>query len=200
LLGKEIKDREGGVKMILDFIREHLEVVKALENLEKEIEAFAKEVIKALKNGNKVLLMGNGGSAADSQHIAAELSGRFKKERKGLPAIALTTDTSILTAVGNDYSFDEIFARQIEALARPDDLVIGISTSGNSGNVIKGMLKAKEIGCYTVGLFEKDGGKLKELVDLAIVVPSNNTPRIQECHILIGHIVCEIVDKEWRNV
>ena len=200
MLGKEIKDREGGVKMILDFIREHLEVVKALENLEKEIEAFAKRMEETLKKGNKVLLMGNGGSAADSQHIAAELVGRFKKERKGLPAIALTTDTSILTAVGNDYSFDEIFARQIEALARPDDLVIGISTSGNSGNVIRGVLKAKEIGCYTVGLFEKDGGKLKELVDLAIVVPSNNTPRIQECHILIGHIVCEIVDKEWRNV
>ena len=115
--------------MILDFIKEHLEVVKALENLEKEIEAFVKRMEETLKKGNKVLLMGNGGSAADSQHIAAELVGRFKKERKGLPTIALTTDTSILTAVGNDYSFDEIFARQIEALARPGDLVIGISTS-----------------------------------------------------------------------
>jgi len=185
--------------MTLDFIKEHLEVVKTLENLGKEINLFAKKSIEALKKGNKIFLMGNGGSAADSQHIAAELVGRFKKERKGLPAIALTTDTSILTAVGNDYSFNEIFARQIEALAREGDLVVGISTSGNSENVIKGILKAKEIGCYTVGLLGKDGGNLKELVDLAIIVSSNNTPRIQECHILIGHIVCEIVDMELGN-
>ncbi len=144
--------------------------------------------------------MGNGGSAADCQHIAAELVGRFKSEREGLPAIALTTDTSILTAIGNDYSFNEIFARQIEALANKGDLVIGISTSGNSENVIRGILKAKKIGCYTVGLLGKDGGKLKNLVDLAIIIPSNNTPRIQECHILIGHIACEIVDKEFSDV
>ena len=185
--------------MILDIIKEHLEVVITLEKLENEIKLFAEKSIRTLKNGNKVLLMGNGGSAADSQHIAAEFVGRFKKERKGLPAIALTTDTSILTSVGNDYSFDEIFVRQIEALAHPSDLVVGISTSGNSENVIKGILKAKEIGCYTVGLLGKDGGKLKDLVDLSIVVPSNNTPRIQECHILIGHIVCEIVDMELIN-
>ncbi|SNR60790.1 D-sedoheptulose 7-phosphate isomerase [Desulfurobacterium atlanticum] len=180
--------------------KEHLETVTKLRNLLNEIENLGKKLSDILKKHNKVLLMGNGGSAADCQHIAAELVGRFKKERKGLPAIALTTDTSILTAVGNDYSFNEIFARQIEALANKGDLVIGISTSGNSENVIRGILKAKEIGCYTVGLLGKNGGKLKDLVDLAIVVPSNNTPRIQECHILIGHIVCEIVDREFSDV
>ena len=180
-------------------IKEHMEVVSKLQSIIKEIETLGGKLNVTLKNGNKVLLMGNGGSAADSQHIAAELVGRFKNERKGLPAIALTTDTSILTAVGNDYSFNEIFARQIEALANKGDLVIGISTSGNSENVIKGILKAKEIGCYTVGLLGKDGGKLKDLVDLPIIVPSNSTPRIQECHILIGHIICEIVDREFSN-
>lgn len=178
-------------------IKEHLETVNNLKSIVDKIEILGKKLKETLKNGNKVLLMGNGGSAADCQHIAAELVGRYKKERRGLPAIALTTDTSILTAVGNDYSFDEIFARQIEALADKDDLVIGISTSGNSENVIKGILKAKEIGCYTAGLLGKDGGKLKNLVDLPIIVPSNNTPRIQECHILIGHIICEFVDKEF---
>jgi D-sedoheptulose 7-phosphate isomerase len=182
--------------MIKIFIKEHIEVVSQIESLEKDIKMLVRKLKEIFQNEGKLLLMGNGGSAADSQHIAAELVGRFKKERKGLPAIALTTDTSILTAVGNDYSFDEIFARQIEALANKRDLVIGISTSGNSENVIKGILKAKEIGCYTVGLLGKDGGKLKKIVDLAITVPSNNTPRIQECHIFIGHIVCEILDEE----
>jgi len=185
--------------MVKNTIEEHLKVVSNLNTLSKEIEILGRKIIKALAKGNKVLLMGNGGSAADCQHIAAELVGRFKNERKGLPAIALTTDTSILTAVGNDYSFNEIFARQIEALANKEDVVIGISTSGNSENVVRGILKAKEMGCYTVGLLGKDGGKLKKLVDLAIVIPSNSTPRIQECHILIGHIVCEIIDKEFSN-
>ena len=186
--------------MILNSIREHLKVVEAVKNLEKMIELFSTKIVETLKSGNRIFLIGNGGSAADCQHIAAELVGRFKKERKGLPAIALTTDTSILTAIGNDYSFDEIFARQIEALANKGYLVIGISTSGNSENVVRGILKAKEIGCYTVGLLGKNGGKLKDLVDLAIVVPSNNTPRVQECHILIGHIVCEIVDRRFSDV
>lgn len=180
-------------------LKEHVETVTNLGDLLDKIETLGKILTDTLKKGSKVLLIGNGGSAADCQHIAAELVGRFKNERKGLPAIALTTDTSILTAVGNDYSFNEIFARQIEALANQGDLVIGISTSGNSENVIKGILKAKEVGCYTVGLLGKGGGKLKDLVDLAIVVPSDNTPRIQECHILIGHIICEIVDKEFLD-
>jgi D-sedoheptulose 7-phosphate isomerase len=143
--------------------------------------------------------MGNGGSAADCQHLAAEFVGRFKLERKGYPAIALTTDTSILTAVGNDYSFDSIFSRQIEALGKEGDLVVGISTSGNSKNIIRGVEKAKELGLYTVGLLGKDGGALKDLVDLPLVVPIDNTARIQECHILIGHIVCEIVEERLAS-
>ncbi len=179
-------------------LREHLRVVRALKGLRREVLAFSEVLLKTLKGGNKVLLMGNGGSAGDCQHIAAEIVGRFKRERRGYPAIALTTDTSILTALSNDYSFEEVFERQIEALAKKGDLVVGISTSGNSKNVIRGILKAKEIGCYTVGLLGKGGGKLKSLVDLAIVVPSNNTQRVQECHILIGHIVCEILDERLK--
>ncbi len=152
-------------------------------------------IIEAYQRGGKVLLMGNGGSAADAQHIAAELVSRFKKERKALAAIALTTDTSILTAIGNDYGFDYVFSRQIEALAQPDDVVIGISTSGNSPNVLLAMEKAKEIGAKTIGLSGKDGGKLVQVSSLCIVVPSNDTPRIQEAHITIGHIICDLVEE-----
>jgi len=146
-------------------INEHIQAVKSLLSMVEDLSLLAQKILSSLQNGHKIILLGNGGSAADSQHIAAELVGRFKKERKGLPAIALTTDTSVLTAVGNDYSFDEIFSRQIEALANTGDLVIGISTSGNSNNVIKGISTAKQIGCYTVGLLGKNGGQLKDLVD-----------------------------------
>jgi D-sedoheptulose 7-phosphate isomerase len=185
-------------QIILQSMEEHQVVVENLKSLEYEIAVFAENVIAALKSGHKVLLMGNGGSAADSQHIAAEIVGRYKTERKGLPAIALTTDTSILTSVGNDYSFENIFARQVEALAAEGDVVIAISTSGNSKNIITALAKAKEAGCYTVGLLGKGGGKIKELVDLSLVVPSDNTPRIQECHILIGHMVCEMMDEAYK--
>ena len=185
--------------MVCKYLEEHIEVVNMLKAMENQIRSLADLMFQTLKKKQKILLMGNGGSAADCQHIAAELVGRYKIERKGLPAIALTTDTSILTAVGNDYSFSEIFSRQLEAIAEKGDLVIGISTSGNSENVVKGALKAKEIGCYTVALLGKNGGKLKDLVDLSIIIPSNNTPRIQECHILIGHIVCEILDSKFGN-
>jgi D-sedoheptulose 7-phosphate isomerase len=167
-----------------DLLDEHIEVANSLVGLEKEVILLSKKLIEAIKSDNKVIFIGNGGSAADSQHIAAELVGRYKKDRKGLPAIALTTDTSILTSVGNDYSFEDIFSIQIEALSQKGDIVVGISTSGNSENVVKGILKAKELGCYTVGLLGKDGGKIKELTDLNIIAPSNNTLRIQECHIL----------------
>ena len=138
--------------------------------------------------------MGNGGSAADSQHIAAEIVGRFKKERKGMPAIALTTDTSILTSVGNDYGYDYIFARQIEALCRPEDLVIGITTSGNSANVVRAMQAAKEIGATTVGLTGGSGGQLTAICDVNLVMPSSVTARIQEAHIFVGHSLCEILE------
>lgn len=188
------------MEIIVSSLKEHLEVGNKIYDLIDDINKFSQMCIETLKNGNKILLMGNGGSAADSQHIAAELVGRYKKERKGLAAIALTTDTSILTALGNDYNFEEIFSRQVEALAHKEDLVVGISTSGNSANVIKAIEKAKDIGCKTVGLLGKNGGKLKDIVDLPIIVPSNNTPRIQEYHILIGHIVCEIIDNYFEEV
>ena len=149
-----------------------------------------------IKKGGKILIMGNGGSAADSQHIAAEIVGRFKKERKGMPAIALTTDTSILTSVGNDYGYDYIFARQIEALCRPEDLVIGITTSGNSANVVSAMQAAKEIGAVTVGLTGGTGGKLTAICDHNLVMPSSVTARIQEAHIFVGHSLCEILESE----
>jgi D-sedoheptulose 7-phosphate isomerase len=143
--------------------------------------------------------MGNGGSAGDAQHIASELVGRFSKERRGLPAIALTTDTSILTSVGNDYGYEHIFSRQVEALANTDDLVIGISTSGNSNNVLQALKAAKSLGCQTVALLGKDGGQIKDIVELPLIIPSANTARIQEAHILIGHIICEIIDLAFTS-
>lgn len=161
----------------------------------KQILSAAQIIISAYQKGGKVLIMGNGGSAADAQHIAGELVGRFKKERKALPAIALTTDSSVLTAIGNDYGFDEIFRRQIEALAQSIDVVIGISTSGNSCNVLMAIEKAKEIGAKTIGLSGKGGGKLAQSANLCLVVPSNDTPRIQEAHITIGHIICDMVEE-----
>ncbi len=140
--------------------------------------------------------MGNGGRAADAQHIAAELMGRFKKERKALPAIALTVDTSALTAIGNDYGFDTVFSRQIEGLARKGDVVLGFSTSGNSENVIRAFKIANELGAVTIGLLGNEGGRAKDNVRLSIIVPSDDTARIQEVHITIGHIICEILDEE----
>ena len=177
---------EESAKVKLKFIEENE------EDLKKSIEIIE----NALKNGNKLLICGNGGSAADAQHFAAEIVGRFKLERDGLPAIALTTDTSILTAIGNDYGFDKIFERQVEALGKEGDVLVGISTSGNSENVIKAVNKAKVMGIYTIGLLGKDGGKLKDIVDLALIVPSKDTARIQECHLTIYHVICEEVAKK----
>ncbi|MCU0641309.1 MAG: D-sedoheptulose 7-phosphate isomerase [Candidatus Margulisbacteria bacterium] len=168
---------------------------QVLNTLVPQIEKAATTMVGALKKGNKVLFFGNGGSAADSQHLAAELISRFLKERRSLPAIALTTDTSIITAIGNDYSFDNIFARQIEGLAKPGDIAFGFSTSGNSRNVIAGLEKAKELGCVTIAL-TGPSGKIGELADLALKVPSTATPRIQESHITIGHILCRLIEQE----
>jgi len=153
-------------------------------------------LVGALKQGNKALLFGNGGSAADAQHIAAELVGRFAFDRPALPALALSVNSSCVTAIGNDYGFDQIFSRQLEALARPEDVAIGISTSGNSLNVQNAMSVAKKIGLHTVALTGRDGGKLRNIVDHCICAPSDETPRIQECHILIGHIISELVERE----
>jgi D-sedoheptulose 7-phosphate isomerase len=150
----------------------------------------------ALCRGNKILFCGNGGSAADSQHLAAELIGRFRRERAALPAIALTTDTSILTALANDYSYDLVFARQVEAFGREGDVVVGISTSGNSPNVLRAMDTAKALGLHTIGLTGASGGKLKDMVDVCFCVPSNDTCHIQETHITVGHAVCELIEKE----
>lgn len=182
---------------IIKAIEEHIEIMDNLKKSSGKIQALGDILVKTLKNGNKVLIMGNGGSAADSQHIAAEIVGRYKKERKGLPAIALSTDTSIITALGNDYSYDYIFKRQVEALAVKGDLVIGLSTSGNSKNVIEAINEAKKIGCYTVGLLGKDGGKLKSLVDFEITIETNDTPRVQEAHTFIYHTICEILDEAY---
>ncbi len=177
---------------ILNELNLHKDVVaKVIDTLQSEIEAACKLTVDTIKAGNKVLLFGNGGSAADAQHIAAEFSGRYKTERRALPAIALTTDTSALTAISNDYGYDRVFDRQVEAIASKGDLLIGISTSGNSDNVINAFKLGKQLGCNSIGLTGKDGGKFSGNCDLNIVIPSNDTARIQEMHILIGHIICQ---------
>ncbi len=153
-------------------------------------------IANAMRNGGKLLVFGNGGSAADAQHIAAELAFRMGRERRALPALALTTDTSLLTAVSNDRSFDLVFARQLQALGRKGDVALGISTSGNSSNVIEAFKEAKEIGITTVALLGNDGGKAASLVDVALIVPHPETPRIQEVHITIGHIICQLIEDE----
>ena len=165
----------------------------------KQLAVVADAVVDTLQHGNKLLIFGNGGSAADAQHFAAELVGRFMATRKGLPAIALTTDSSILTAVGNDFGFDELFSRQVEALAAPGDLAVGISTSGHSKNVARGLEKAAEHGCRTLALLGRDGGVIKEMVDLELTVPVDETPHIQEAHAVIVHLLCLLVDNAFSS-
>lgn len=169
---------------------------KFAEKYEKKIDEVADFIVGAFKRGNKVLLFGNGGSAADSQHIAAEFVNRFKIERPPLPAIALTTDTSILTSIGNDYDFSEIFSKQIKALGVKGDIAVAISTSGRSPNITKALEVARKLGITTVLLTGGDGGPALEKADHAFVVPSKNTPRIQEVHIALGHVLCELVDNK----
>jgi len=184
-------------KIIEEAIKKHKEVLSSLERQIPKIEKIASLCISSLKKGGKIIFCGNGGSAADSQHLAAELVGRFLKEKKPLASLALSVNTSILTAVGNDYGFEKIFSKQIEALGKSRDLLIAISTSGNSKNVVEAVKKAKEKGIKTIGFLGKDGGKLKKIVDIPLIVKSNNTARIQEMHILIGHILCEIIEEEY---
>lgn len=157
---------------------------------------IAELIVEAYRNGKKVILFGNGGSAADAQHIAAELVGRYCIDRDPLPAIALTTNTSSLTAIGNDYTFDIVFTRQLKALGHNGDIAIGFSTSGNSENIVQALKIAKEKGLVTVGFTGKSGGKVRDMADYCVCIPSNNTPRIQEGHITIGHIICEIIESE----
>lgn len=173
--------------------------ISASKTLEKSIQNAIDKIITCFESGNKIIVFGNGGSAADSQHFAAEFIGRFLLERQGLPAISLTTDTSILTALGNDYSFDDIFARQCESIVKKNDIVFGISTSGNSINVINGFNAAKNCGGITIGLLGLGGGKLNEISDLSLIVPSDSTPRIQESHRVILHIICEVVEEYFSN-
>ncbi|HEY3026194.1 MAG TPA: D-sedoheptulose 7-phosphate isomerase [Pyrinomonadaceae bacterium] len=152
-------------------------------------------ICRALESGNKILICGNGGSAADAQHIAAELVGRYEEERRGWPAIALTTDTSALTALANDYGYEQVFARQVQALASSGDVLIAISTSGNSPNILAAVKQAKDLACVTIALTGAGGGQLASICDAAVVVPSDRTSRVQEAHITIGHLWCELVDK-----
>ncbi len=185
------------LNFIDSYLSDSISVKQALKDdshVVGKIVELADRICAAYANGNKVLLAGNGGSAADSQHIAAEFVSRFFFDRPGLPSIALSTDTSMLTAIGNDYGFDTLFSRQLQAQSKPGDVFIGISTSGNSGNIIKAVECAKDSGVYSA-VFCGEAGKLAELADLAIQVPSSCTPYIQECHICIGHIICAIVEQ-----
>ncbi len=185
--------------MIDEILKEHIEVIQKIGNLKESINEISLLINRALFNGKKLLIMGNGGSAADSQHFAAEIVGRYKIERPGYPAIALTTDTSIITSIANDYSYERIFSRQIESLAEKGDIVIGLSTSGNSRNVMEGFIVAEKKGCKTFALLGKDGGMLKNYADYKLIIPSDTTARVQECHILIIHLLCDLFEKELMD-
>jgi D-sedoheptulose 7-phosphate isomerase len=178
---------------------QHIETAKLLHNLTDVVADSAQMCIDSLKDGGKIILFGNGGSAADAQHLAAELVGRYKVERKGLAAIALNTDTSAITSIGNDFGYDYIFERQVQALANSKDVIVGISTSGNSLNVINGLKMASSLECNTIGLTGQDGGEMNKICNINLAVPSEDTPRIQEMHILIGHTICHLIDQEFTG-
>ena len=181
---------------IINTIKESSDLILGAEKLSGKIENAINEIIKCFSAGNKIIIFGNGGSAADAQHIVAEFIGRFQKERKSLPAIALTTDSSIITSLANDYSYDVVFSRQCESLVSKGDIVFGISTSGNSKNVEEGIKTAKKMGAVTIGLLGSNGGTISNIVDIPIIVESTNTARIQEVHRVIYHIICGIVESE----
>jgi D-sedoheptulose 7-phosphate isomerase len=190
-------DSETALTRVVSSLQQGAELrIQVAQDCGRTIVEAASLISECLHSGGKLLFFGNGGSAADAQHLAAEFVGRFVAERPALPAVALTTDSSILTAVGNDYGFDQVFARQIEALGQSKDIAIGISTSGNSPNVLAAMKQAETQGMRTISLAGKDGGMLVKCVDIAITVASASTARIQECHIAIGHILCELVEME----
>ena len=172
------------------------QLINNSKNLQSEIKTCIGLIIESLKNDKKIVLFGNGGSAADAQHIAAEFVGRFSLERKSYPAIALTTDSSIITSISNDYSFEQIFSRQCESIVSKDDIVVGISTSGNSLNVKNGLITSKKNGAKTIALLGNEGGEIKSIVDHSIIVQSSSTPRIQEVHRVISHLICDLVEKK----
>ena len=183
-------------KIIENEFNEHIKTAHLIHNLTNEVANCAKLCIKSLKNGGKILVFGNGGSAADAQHMAAELVGRYKTNRKGIPAIALTTDSSSITSIGNDFGFQNIFYRQVEALANEGDIVIGISTSGKSSNVVNALKLASQINCKTIGFSGKDPGDMGKICNIILNAPSNETPRIQEIHIILVHTLCHLIDQE----
>jgi len=187
------------IEIIKSELNLHNEVFSKMEELSRSIESIAKLALDSLKSDGKIILFGNGGSAADAQHIAAELVGRYKVSRKGLPAIALTTDTSALTAISNDFGYENVFKRQLEALLNKNDLVIGISTSGNSSNVINALQYAKSMNIKVVGFTGVEGGKMNDICDINLVIPSNDTPRIQEAHIFLGHTLCHLIDIHFSD-
>ena len=183
-------------ELLYSFLRDSLDTFERTVSVNSDrILQAAETILNCLLNGNKILLCGNGGSASDSQHLAAEFVNRFRMERRPLPAIALTTDTSILTSIANDYSFDEVFKRQVEALGSDGDVLIGISTSGNSKNVISALKKAREKGLITIGFTSKEKCKMDEFCDINLKVESGDTPRIQEVHIFLGHVICDLVER-----
>ena len=184
--------------IIKNEINEHIRVANSLHSLTEAVIKSSQLCIDSLKNGGKILLFGNGGSAADAQHIAAELVGTYKVERKGLPAIALTTDTSAITSIGNDFGYNHVFSRQVEALANKGDVAIGISTSGKSDNVINALKLASKLNCITIGFSGQDGGEMNQICNINLVVPSEDTPRIQEMHIFIGHTICHLIDQKFK--
>jgi len=186
-------------KQITQIFEQSIDTLNKSISLTSDINNAINLITDSIKNGNKLIIFGNGGSAADAQHIAAELIGRFKLERKSLPAIALTTDSSILTSLGNDYSYNVIFSRQCESLVFKNDIVIGISTSGNSKNVELGMITAQKIGAKTIGLLGNDGGVIKSVSDISIIVNSDDTAHIQESHRVIYHIICNLVEKQLSD-
>ena len=184
-------------KLAASHFSDHLLVIKSVaENCTDVISDVAMQIVQSLSNQGTIFWCGNGGSAADSQHLAAELVGRFKNDRKALRSLALTTDTSVLTCIANDYRYEDVFSRQIEALGRKHDILVVISTSGQSENILKVLRVAKRMGLKTIALLGRDGGKAKTLADQAVVIPSDSTARIQEAHILIGHIICELIEQE----
>jgi len=174
----------------------HIAVIQALATMEEDIAQFAERAWRCLAEGGRLFWIGNGGSAADCQHLAAELVGRFERERRGIASVALTTDSSVLTSVSNDYGFESVFARQVEALCRPGDMLVGLSTSGNSANVLRAMEVAATLGVDRVGLTGGSGGRLRQQSELCLVAPSDNTARIQEAHVLIGHILCDLIERQ----
>jgi len=186
------------IKIIQNSINNHKDVISQIESeLVPQINEAAIIIASALKKGNKLIFFGNGGSASDAQHISAEFIGRFVKERNPLPSIALNTDTSAITAISNDYGYDQVFSRQIKGLANPGDVIVGITTSGNSQNVINALALAKDLNLYSIGLLGKDGGDAKKHCNIPIIINSNITARIQEGHILIGHIICACIDEQF---